>query len=190
MILLSILIPTVVGREHLLERLRSVLDPQLTEDVEVIEQKDNKEISIGKKRQELLEKAAGEYVVFIDDDDSVATNYIELILAALAKKPDCVGFEIECYGTQGKTASASNKYKKWAENVHGFDYVRTPYHKIPIKREITLEIGFKDIRYAEDYDFSLRLKESGLIKDEVYIPKVLYYYMYKYENPKTKYNIT
>jgi len=68
---LSILIPTVVGREHLLERLRSVLNPQLTEDVEVIEQKDNKEISIGRKRQTLLEKAAGEYRIEFNPASSI-----------------------------------------------------------------------------------------------------------------------
>ena len=94
---LSILIPTVVGREHLLERLRSVLNPQLTEDVEVIEQKDNKEISIGKKRQELLEKATGEYVVFIDDDDMISEDYVKSIIKALESEPDCVGFEIKCF---------------------------------------------------------------------------------------------
>lgn len=186
---LNILIPTIVGREILYRDLRDKLELQITSDVEIITLKDDKEVSIGTKRQMLLESSNSEYVVFIDDDDTVSEDYVTEVLKALESKPDCVGFEIECYGTAGKTASASNKYDKWAENVNGFDYVRTPYHKIPIKREIALQIGFKDMRYAEDYDFSLRLKESGLIKDEVYIPKVLYYYMYKYENPKTKYGL-
>jgi|LakMenEpi03Aug12_release.lakeMendotaPanAssembly.Ray.scaffolds.fasta_scaffold24843_5 GT2 family glycosyltransferase len=186
---LSILIPTVVGREHLLERLRSVLNPQLTEDVEVIEQKDNKEISIGRKRQTLLEKAAGEYVVFIDDDDMISEDYVESILKALESNPDSVGFEIECHGTTGKTASASNKWSTWKDNHGGFDYVRTPYHKTPIKRNIAVIIGYRDMRYGEDYDYSKRLKEAGFIKTEVYINKVLYYYMYVKEDFNKKYGI-
>jgi GT2 family glycosyltransferase len=186
---LSILIPTVVGREHLLERLRSVLNPQLTEDVEVIEQKDNKEISIGKKRQELLEKATGEYVVFIDDDDMISEDYVKSIIKALESEPDCVGFEIKCSGLPGVTVSASNKWDAWRDKHGGFDYVRTPYHKTPVKRSYALQIGYKDMRYAEDHDYSKRLKSSGLIKKEVYIPKVLYNYLYVKEDFNKKYGI-
>jgi hypothetical protein len=73
MIKLSILIPTVVGREEKLSQLMAVLDPQFDKliqlsihsgemPVEIIIDKDNKEVSIGAKRQRMLEKALGEYV--------------------------------------------------------------------------------------------------------------------------------
>jgi glycosyltransferase involved in cell wall biosynthesis len=186
--ILSVLIPTINGREVFFTRILEKVNDQKTEEIEIISLKDNKEISIGSKRQQLLEKASGEYVVFIDDDDLIADDYINSILDALLEKPDCVGFEINCTGTLGKTASVSNRWSDWGENKEGYDYVRTPYHKVPIKKDIALAIGFKDLRYAEDYDFSKRLKQSGLIKKEIYISKVLYYYLFVYENPKTKYN--
>jgi glycosyltransferase involved in cell wall biosynthesis len=187
--ILSILIATVVERKEKFNILYSFLQKQLVNNVEILFESDNKEISIGKKRQNLLEKANGKWVVFIDDDDWVSDDYINSIVEALKENPDCVGFYIECSGTKGKTASVSNKWDDWKNNIEGFDYIRTPYQKSPIKKEICLNISYKDMRFGEDYDFSKRLKESNLIKTEVFIPKVLYYYRYSFENFNTKYNI-
>lgn len=184
---LSILIPTIESRKDQFWQLFTHINAQRKNGVEVIFESDNKEISIGAKRQSLIEKAKGKYIVFIDDDDWVSDTYVEDILTAIASNPDAVGFEIECSGTPGKTASASNKWKDWQEKTGGYDYVRTPYQKTPIRRDIALKIGYKDMRFGEDYDYSKRLKQSGLIKTETYIPKVLYFYRYAYENPKTKY---
>lgn len=187
---LSILIPTIESRRDTFENLYRFLEGQcFGKDVEILFERDNKEISIGKKRQILLERASGEYVTFADDDDWLSDDYVDLILSAIEFNPDCVGFQIECSGTEGKTADMSNKYADWADNVNGFDYVRTPYQKTPTKREIALQIGYKDMRYGEDYEYSKRLKESGLIKSEMYIGKVLYYYRFKYENPQTKFGM-
>ena len=188
--ILSILIPTIFGREEKFEKLITHLNSMSNSNVEILTEKDNKEMSIGIKRQKLLTRAIGEWVVFIDDDDWVSNNYIEKILDALSTNPDSIGFKIQCSGTTGVTAACSNKWKDWADKVDGFDYVRTPYHKVPIRRKIALEIGFNDIRFGEDYDFSKRLKEKGLIKTEFFINEILYYYRFSYENPKTKYNIT
>jgi glycosyltransferase involved in cell wall biosynthesis len=157
--------------------------------VEILFERDNKEMSVGAKRQKLLERATGEYVVFCDDDDRIAKDYVYQILKALESNPDAVGFHIHCSGCDGVTASASNRWDDWAENKGGFDYVRTPYQKTPIKREIALRIGYPDMRFGEDYFYSKRLKESKLIQTEVYIPKVLYYYQFKYEDPTTKYGL-
>jgi hypothetical protein len=159
---------------------------------EILFECDNKEISVGAKRQKLLERASGAYVVFVDDDDEVNDVYIpKIINKIIINQPDSVGFIIEC-DMEGKkeTAIASNKYSDWCENEDGFKYCRTPYHKTPIKRELALSIGYKDMRFGEDYDYSKRLKESHLIKKESFIEEVMYYYNYKFEDPKIKYGIT
>lgn len=177
---LSILIPTVVGREHFLEKLRSVLNPQLTEEVEVIEQKDDKEISIGKKRQELLEKATGEYVAFIDDDDMISQDYIESILKALESKPDCVSLKgvITINGKNPKVFEHSLKYTAYRTTNNHITYERFPNHLNTIKRSIAILVKFKDIRYSEDTDWATRLYNTGLLKKESYIDKILYNYNY------------
>lgn len=190
--ILSILIATVKGREKSFDKLIKTLESQTCSDVEVLSLKDNKELSIGNKRQTLIEMASGDYVCFIDDDDSVAPDYIERILGALEQKPDCVGFKILCTtnGTNPRTACGSLRYKVWANNKDGYDYVRSPYHKNPILRSAVLQIGFKDMRFGEDHDFSKRMSESGLLQHEVFINDYMYYYQYSTkENHNKKYGI-
>ena len=190
---LSVLVPSTYNREIqteiLLHRLRKMFKPY---DAEVVVCYDNKEMSIGAKRQKMLEEANGEYVVSIDSDDDVKDYYADELFKAFENNPDCVGFEIEVKGMRGKLASASNMWPRWENKrvkhkARRYDYTRTPYHKTPIKREIALQIGFPDKRYAEDIDFSNRLKESGLIKTELYIQKPMYIYKYEYEDKNTKY---
>jgi glycosyltransferase involved in cell wall biosynthesis len=187
---LSILLATVVGRAALFEKLHAHILAQCEgKPVEVLVDCDNKEVSIGAKRQRLLEKAAGDYIVYIDDDDWCADSYVDDILAALATSPDCVGFLITCT-TNGKNpvkAIASMRYKEWAENRDGYAHLRSPYQKTPVKREIALKVGFPDLRYGEDRVYSRGI--TKLIQTEVFIPSVQYFYRYKSENFAAKYGI-
>jgi len=190
---LTICIPSVTERHSVFTELFNHISKQVVNnksEVEILCDIDNKEVSIGAKRQRMLQKALGKYITMVDDDDFVADDYVEKILKATESNPDFIGFEIECSGIAGKTESVSNSWNDWGEKVGGFDYVRTPYHKSPIKTEIARQIGFKDMRYAEDYDFSKRLKQSSLIQNEVFIQKVMYFYRFKDEPHNKKYGIT
>lgn len=191
MIKLSILICTIEKRRALFELLKSKLDRQKTDEVEILHYLDNKEISVGRKRQLLLEEAKGDYVVFVDDDDDVSEDYVSEILKAIDTQPDCVGMLIDC-DMEGikRSAIASLKYKDWGENQDGFKYVRSPYHKTPLKRWIALKAGFTDTRFGEDYVYSMKLVKSGLLQTETMVTKPIYFYRYAYENPNTKYGIT
>lgn len=187
---LSVLIATTVDRREMFEVLYADLLKQAEgKDVEILYDEDNKEISIGKKRQNLLERATGDYIVYHDSDDWHSDDYIDQILEATKTNPDCIGIKIKCEGCEGKTATASMKYKKWEDNKYGFDYVRHTYHKTPVKRDIALSVGFEDIRFAEDHAYSMGLLKTGRLKKEVFIDKEIYIYRYKYEDPKTKYGL-
>lgn len=190
MIKLSILIATIESRAGLFAELALKLDRQKTPQVEILFECDNKQMSIGRKRQILLERAKGDYVVFVDDDDDVSIDYVDEILTAIKSDPDCVGMLIDC-DMEGikRNAIASLKYADWGDNKDGFKYVRSPYHKTPIKRWIALKAGFPDMRFGEDYEYSCRLHRSGLLKKEVMVTKPIYFYRYKWENPNTKYGI-
>ena len=52
--------------------------------IEIITEEDNGENSVGKKRNNVLDRAAGEYVCFIDDDDMVTDIYVSEIVNALS----------------------------------------------------------------------------------------------------------
>lgn len=191
----AILIATIETRKPQFEKLRSFIKSQIVKNsligqCEIVHISDNKEISVGLKRQRLLEIANSNYVAFIDDDDWVSDDYLTSIMTSIRQNsPDSIGFLVRCTfdGSEPVISKASNKYSDWAENVDGYRYVRTPYHKTPIRRDLAVQIGFKDIRYAEDHDYSRRLKAAGLIKNEDFIDKSLYYYSYVHENHITKY---
>jgi hypothetical protein len=126
--------------------------------------------------------------VYADDDDLVSDTYIEDILNNLGE--DAVGFLIDCFsdGRYTGRAKASKVYTDWREDVDGFKYVRTIYHKTPHKRELALKAGFKDLKFGEDYEYCMRLK--NLIKSEKFIDKVLYFYRYSSVEPHNqKYGI-
>lgn len=187
---LSILLPTIESRKEVFALLFAHLATQAKDlPVELVVDCDNKQVSIGAKRQRLLEKARGEYIVFVDDDDWVINDYVQSILDNTGS--DAIGFQIECTDHAKpdvrELASASRKYTDWGDNKDGFRYVRSIYHKTPVRRELALKAGFKDMRFAEDYDYSMRV--MPLIQSEAYIPKVMYYYRFKYEEHSAKYGI-
>lgn len=176
--ILSILICTIPKRKDLLDRLFTELRSQILQsgkEVEVLI--DGKTGTIGAKRQRLLENAQGEYVAFIDDDDMVSSDYLSSILFALESKPDVVGF-MGWITTNGRNKTNFKISKDCGYTKTGKGYERFNNHLSPVKREIALQIGYKDISFGEDYDYALRLTNSGLIKTERFIAKALYYYQY------------
>lgn len=196
--ILSILIATIPERAVEFAALQSEIQRQAKGlPVEVVTDNSPRgTLSIGAKRQAMTEKAKGAYVVHIDDDDWIATDYVSSITKALDSGPDCVGFYelVEGMADKPQLSLWSIRVPRWAEGGaylqrHGVYYMRTPFHKTPIKREHVLSVGFKDMPFAEDHDFSKRLQAKGLCKREAFIPRVMYHYRYKLEDHNTKYGI-
>jgi glycosyltransferase involved in cell wall biosynthesis len=175
---LSILICSLNARAALLASLRSVLDPQLTEEVEVIVNVDDGQLAIGDKRNALLAAATGDYIAFVDDDDLVRTTYVQNILLASRSNPDCIGIEgvITTDGNpNGRLFIHSLRYHIWFED-NGI-YYRNPNHLSPVKRELAVKTGFPSINHGEDHDYSRRL--LPLLNTEVYIKGPIYHYDYR-----------
>jgi hypothetical protein len=180
---LSILIPSLEGRESYLNRLVARLKPQVTPEVEILLLKDNKEMSIGEKRNKLIEQSIGEYTVFIDDDDWVSEDYVKSLLMATDHKPDVVSFNT-CIINEGKMARKVDvsikheKYKDFAikdkEDIKVVMYRRRPGHLHAIKRSIGTTIKFPHISIGEDEKYAKELLEK--LKTEIKLNKYLYFY--------------
>jgi glycosyltransferase involved in cell wall biosynthesis len=173
---LSILICTLEERKLQYDNLRSSLMSQYDSDVEILSCCDNREMSVGSKRNALLKQSTGEFLVYIDDDDSIHPNYISLILEALQSNPDCVGMTgiITFNGTNPRKFIHSIKVNEWYES-NGV-YYRYPNHLNPVKRELALQVGFPECNFGEDKNYSDRLKP--LLKTEVMIDTPIYFYNY------------
>lgn len=188
---LSILICTLVGREEKLDRLLSCLRQQKTNDIEILVESDNGENSTGFKRNKLIERAKGDYICFIDDDDLVSSNYVSRILSSLSSDPDCVGFKVDKIDETSVTTMQLIKSLMTFKTGYFWSYVNDeiptqlmiPDHLTPIKREYALKCKFKDISKAEDTFYSFEILKY--LNTEIFIDEVLYYYMW--ENIPKKY---
>lgn len=89
MIKLSILIPHTADRGIMVDRLKSSLRKQWSEnEVEIISYLDT-EFNIGRIRNAHLEAAKGEYIAFVDSDDDVSSTYIPDLMEGIDKGVDC-----------------------------------------------------------------------------------------------------
>lgn len=184
---LSILIATTIDRRELFELLVQNFQVQialgaLQDEVEIVSIEDDKEISIGLKRQQLLEISKGEYIVFFDSDDEPYSYYVSEIMQAISKQPDCVGMEI-AMSTNGKNAQLcchSLQYPEWKGDgktkIDGYDYVRNVTHFNPVRRELALRAGFPDLRFGEDHEYSNRV--TRLCTTQVMIKKPMFHYRF------------
>lgn len=183
--LLTILIPTVVGREAEFDKLKGNIDLQCAilggyDEVEILSLKDNKEITIGEKRERLYAMANGLFSWMIDDDDSISPDAIQNILAVIIDNPHipCITFRENCMmNGEYKSSNHSIKYEKWADNFDGYDYVRCPFYKDVIRTDIAQSVPFEYVRYNEDEKFSMAIKP--LLTDEAHIDKEIYFYIYE-----------
>jgi len=184
--LFSILICTLEGRKEYLERLMQALSPQIKgkEDlVEILGETDDGSLSIGLKRNRLLERAKGEYIAFVDDDDMVSSDYVSKILDALEEGPDVVGMHLIHFddGNFAGLTYHSLKYRSWFENQDKstglMRYYRNPNHLNPVKREYALETRFPEISMGEDKDYSGNLLQY--LETKEYITEPIYYYLFR-----------
>lgn len=164
--ILSILIPSIPERGERLIRLREGLDRQIENnsqhivwgDIEVIENKTksflNGGLSIGKKRDWLVKKATGRYLCFLDDDETIAPNYIETLLRLCNQDQDVCTFramvKLEAYWAM---VDMSLKYKTNDQLSPDFTVRRTPWHMCPVRSEFAKLYEFKNINNAEDYEW-------------------------------------
>lgn len=187
---LSILIPSTYDRGEMTNQLTRYLEfltQPYASDIEILVAMDDKTMSIGEKRDRLYASAKGEYAWQIDSDDMVSLNSVDQIMAVLKNEsPDCIGFKERAI-MNGKlyTSNHSNKYLDWGENEDGFDFVRTIFMKDVVKTEIAQSVPVLSLRYAEDIDWSRRLKHH--LKTEHYINDFIYYYEHESSEFKTRY---
>jgi hypothetical protein len=177
----SILICTIKSRKklflHLYEKLYTQIKKLNLEDaIEILYCSDNREHSTGFKRNLLLQHSKGTYVNFVDDDDDIHANYIQMIFEKLFENPDCVSLIGILYrtGAYGKCFIHSIKFKSYFEKDN--IYYRPPNHLNPIRRDIAIKFKFPDKCSYEDTDWALQVGRSGLLQKEAVIPIPYYFY--------------
>jgi hypothetical protein len=187
MTILSILIPTIESRKTMFWALYGELQKQREimpirwpgYDVEILFD-DSKRfldggLSIGKKREALVQRAQGKYLCFVDDDENVSPDYLQSLVELCLKDKDIVTFrnfsKLEPFWTviDFSLFHPDNEEAKPDRVIK-----RKPWHMCPVRSEFAKQHLFDDISYGEDWKwFSQVLSHC---KTEAKTDKVLHQY--------------
>lgn len=163
-----------------LTRLNGILDPQIRGREHLVEKKINersRDLPTGAKRNLLVNDSIGEYFCFIDCDDIVSDEYVDLMLDAIRHQPDVVTF-------RGWMTTDGDRRENFIiklgsdYNTRGGVHFRFPNHLTAMKRSLVSEVKFKPIWHQEDYIWAKEIHDRMLLKTEVHIDEDLYIYDY------------
>ena len=181
----SVLIPTIPGREQNLHSLISTLREKATRlapelRLEICVDFDNKESSIGTKRQRLLDRASGKYLCFVDDDDNITDEYVEDVLAMFRGEFHTMRLRGQMREYNFVHSTAVKLSDPMAANGV---FQRPPNHLNPMLADIAKLIRFKNAIYGEDLDWTISLARSGFIQTEYRSEDGRVHYIYNVSEP-------
>ena len=177
----TVLIPTIPGREQSLQQLVFSIHEKVRRicpdlRLEVILGFDNKEKSIGMKRQEMVQSAQGKYVSFIDDDDEITDAYVEDVWQTIQLNIPVMRLRGQI-GDYTFTHSLENKLSDpMAKN--GI-FVRPPNHLNPMMTDVAKLIPYRDSFRGEDLDWTIRMSRAGFLTHEYFSDNSRIHYIYK-----------
>jgi hypothetical protein len=179
--ILSILTPAVPSRMAQLERLYEELVWQIGGlAVEHLTLLDNKQRTVGEKRDALLRAARGEYVAFVDDDDWISRDYVAELVKAAKQSPDVITFNQHCT-VNAVQFEVQFKLGNPNEAPNGVKTIkRNAWHVCAWRRTLAIQSRFPASNYGEDWAFAAPLCAIPGLR-EVHISKVLHYYRHSSE---------
>lgn len=179
----TILVATLGQRSAKFKRLMNTLLPQLKpygKRAKVVALWNNGETSLSAIRQTLLMSVDTDYVNFVDDDDMVSEYYVDRVMQALEYEPDYIGWPTQYYvdGQSAFTIDNSLKYGSW--HTRNGKLYRDISHTHTMLTSVAQVADFRVVRRyrAEDYAWVKQVRQSKLLRREVYIPEIMYHYYY------------
>lgn len=186
-IILSILIPSIPELSEMLDDLLMTLHSQRHElneahpmlgTVEILFDNSKRYLegglSIGKKRDGLVQNASGKYLCFCDVDDSPAPNYIETLMRLCQNDVDVVTFrnltKTDTYWTVVDMSLKNHNEEATPDRI----VKRAPWHICPVKSEYAKLYDFEDSNYSEDWTWMEKVLKH--CKTEAHTDQILHCY--------------
>lgn len=185
---LSLLIPTLPEPESqtYLRRLNAILDPQIEKyagQVNKIIDERGRHIPTGTKRNDMIAYCDAEYFAFVDCDDVVSKHYVKRLLEGIDAGADVVTFCGMMLTNGAHKVDFVIKLGERYEERNG-KYYRWPNHLCCFKRELVEKIKFPPVWNGEDYQWSRKINDLGILKTEHHITEQLYTYEYVTNKPR------
>lgn len=165
---ISFLIPTIPGRDASLQRMMQSIHERMGRIAPNLRYEirlgfDNKEASVGRKRDNLLQASKGKYSAFVDDDDEITDAYIEDLAETIRGNFHVMRLR----GTvQQYTFTHSIAVKLNEPMARGNDFFRPPNHLNPMLTDVAKLVRFKDASRGEDLDWTMRMANVGFLTSE------------------------
>jgi hypothetical protein len=151
----QVLIPTVPQRREFLDLLLAELGRQ---GVSVLVD-ERVGLPVGQKRNDLLGRATGRYVTFIDDDDWVSHDYVEVISDAIVHNRR--DLDVLLYDSLVTVESELPRPSFYSFEQGSTDlpdcYIRLPNHLMVWRREVASKEAFPAINRGEDANWAGRM---------------------------------
>lgn len=167
----SFLIPSISGRELSLVRLTQSIHEKMARLAPSLRYTinlgfDNREMSIGMKRQTMIQASHGKYSAFIDDDDTITDAYVEDLCACIQG-----GYPTMRLRGQMKEYTFTHSVNvKLDDRMATKDdppiFQRPPNHLNPMFSDIAKLIPFKNAVHGEDLDWAITLLKSKFLETE------------------------
>lgn len=174
---LSILLPGLEQRpwQRMVAALYEQADLAGLARVEILTDIDNGQVPSGVKRQRLMQRAKGQYLVFVDDDDRVATEYLPLLLQACETRADVLSFNLEFM-------SKGRRREVWRFGLYPDRRSRGQMcvnHLCAWKASLARQVSWCPLLgYGDDQVWLQPLFASGRVQTHHHIEKILYTYQY------------
>jgi glycosyltransferase involved in cell wall biosynthesis len=179
----SVLIPAITERLASLHKLVGEIQRQLDEtkrtDVEIISVVDNRIVSLGEKRQMVLDASHGDYVAYVDDDDWISTNYIFELTKAIDGHAgvDVITFNQTSIINGGPPSPVYMRLKQANEEFRqGIGCKRSAWHMCAWRGDLVRPLKFPRLNYNEDSDWVEQCNEAA--QTEYHLNLFLHTYVY------------
>lgn len=178
----TIMIPTIPGRERSLQTLITqirTLSQQICPQLRVSIRLgfDDRKITIGAKRDQMLQAAEGRYMSFIDDDDTITPAYFEDAAACIQGRFDCMRLRGQI-SRWTFTHSIATKVTDPMANETTF--LRPPNHLNVMKADVAKLFRFVDASSGEDLEWTIRLARTGYNQREYQSDPTRIHYIYEF----------
>lgn len=170
----------------MLARLNAVLDPQIAKyagQVEKVIHDAGRSMPTGTKRNQLIHQATGEYFCQIDCDDIVSYDYVDKIMEGIRMGVDVITICGKMLTNGANKVDFVIKLGESYEERNG-KYYRWPNHLCAFKKELVEKIKFPPVWIGEDFQWSKKVHELGVLKTEHHISKQIYTYEFVTGKPK------
>lgn len=178
----TILIPTLNEPPYIegLKRIRSILDPQIAKypgQVSISINDAGRFMPTGTKRNEMVRNCDSDYFNFLDSDDVPSHHYVDKIMEGVNKGVDVITF---CGKMTTNGAARVDWIIKLGEKYEerGGKYYRWPNHLVCFKRELVKDVKFPALWIGEDFAWSKKINDMGVLKTEHHIQDQIYWYQF------------